>query len=148
LKSIRASDKYRKQSGDFGTIAVHPDPSGLIETSFSIMAAVNRSGGSEPLAGRHLVAWARQAGFARENIAVSGSVEIYTTHDERQFIGTTWAERLDHSEMGRRVVEMGLATRADIESWRDAWLRWIEAEDGYYGITHTEILCQNIASLK
>jgi len=111
------------------------------------MAAVNRSGGSEPRAGRYLVAWARQAGFAREDIAVSGSVEIYSTREERQFIGTTWAERHDRSEMGRRVVEMGLATRADVESWKDAWLRWIEAEDGYFAITHTEILCQNSGSV-
>jgi hypothetical protein len=124
-------------------MAVHPDPSSLITTSITAHASLLRTSGSEPLAGRHLLSWALSAGFARENIVVSGSVDLSCTPEERCLVGTAYADRFERSELGRRVVEAGLGTREEVEAWKDAWKGWVEEVSGWYAVTQTEILCRN-----
>lgn len=101
---------------------------------------VMRSGGSEPNAGRRLGAWASKAGFERANIQVTASVEVYSTRARRELIATRFAERLLQSEVGRRAVELGITTREEIQEIADAWKIWISDEDGYLGMTSTELL--------
>ena len=72
-----------------------------------------RAIGGEPDAGRRMLAWARQAGFA--SVQASGSAWCYTGTEDRTWWGTSWAERLTKSPFGDRAVEHGLATRDDLE---------------------------------
>jgi hypothetical protein len=110
-----------------------------------IFQKVMRSGGGEPNAGRRLVAWAREVGFEREELQVSAVVEVYSSRSEREFIATRYYERILHSEVGRKAEELGIATREEIESVANAWKQWIDDDDGYFGMTSTEILCRKNA---
>jgi hypothetical protein len=110
-----------------------------------IFEKVMRSGGSEPNAGRRLVAWARKAGFEREELQVSAVVEVYSSRSEREFIATRYYERILHSEVGRKAEELGIATREEIESVANAWKQWIDEDNGYFGMPSTEILCRKNA---
>src|SRR5208337_4778292 len=96
--------------------------------------------GGEPDAGRHLLSWARQAGFAA--IEASASAWCYTGPEDRPWWGTSWAERLTESPFGDRAVEHGLATRQDLARLAEAWRRWAASEDGWLLIPHGEILCE------
>jgi hypothetical protein len=110
-----------------------------------IFQKVMRSGGSEPNAGRRLAAWAREAGYTREELQVSAAVEVYSSRSEREYIATQYYERLLHSDVGRKAEELGIATREEIERAANAWKQWINDDDAYYGMPSTQILCRKNA---
>jgi hypothetical protein len=101
---------------------------------------VARAIGGEPDAGRHMHAWARQAGFT--TIQATASAWCYTGPEERAWWGSSWADRLTISPFGDRAVEHGLATRDDLERLAGAWRHWAESEDAWFVIPHGEILCE------
>jgi hypothetical protein len=101
---------------------------------------VIRSGGSEPNAGRRLLAWAREAGFQREHIQVTSAVGVYATRARRQFIANRFAGGLLQSDVGTKAIELGLTTKKEIDAIADAWKTWVEDDNGYLGMTDTEIL--------
>jgi hypothetical protein len=107
-----------------------------------IFEKVMRSGGSEPNAGRRLTAWAREAGFKREELQVSAVVELYSARPEREFIATRYYERLLYSEVGRKAEELGIATKEEMKRVANAWKEWIDDDDGYFAMPHTEVLCR------
>jgi SAM-dependent methyltransferase len=101
---------------------------------------VARANGGEPDAGRRLLSWAREAGF--DDIAPSGSLWCYATDDTRQWWGGMWADRILHSELGRDLLHLGLATPAQLEEISTAWRDWAAAPDGWLAIPNAEILCR------
>jgi SAM-dependent methyltransferase len=127
------------RDGDYGGMFWFPDDPGLTEWQ-ALYQKVARALGGEPDAGRHMLSWARQAGF--EAVEASASAWCYTGPVDRPWWGASWAERLTESPFGDRAVEHGLATRDDLERLAQAWRRWAASEDGWFGIPHGEILCQ------
>jgi SAM-dependent methyltransferase len=127
------------RDGDYGGFLWFPGEPALDEW-LALYRAVARAIGGEPDAGRHLLAWARRAGFT----AVEGSASAwcYTGAGDRAWWGTSWAERLTKSPFGDRAVEHGLATRDDLERLAGAWLRWADSEDAWFLIPHGEVLAQ------
>jgi SAM-dependent methyltransferase len=125
------------RDGDYGGFFWFPSDPGLDEWQ-ALYRAVARALGGEPDAGRHLLAWARAAGFAE--IQASAGAWCYTGPADRPWWGSLWAQRLTESPFGDRAVEHGLATRADLERLARAWLRWADSEDGWFLIPHGEIL--------
>jgi len=128
---------------DFATTTIYPSIPRYVELYENVI----RTGGCEPYAGRRLAAWARAAGFDRADITVSASVEICSSREEREVQGNRAAERLLHSDLGQRAVGLGFATREEVLSIAEAWKKWIDDDDGYYSITHTEIVCRKKAEL-
>jgi SAM-dependent methyltransferase len=126
------------RDGDYGGFFWYPEEPGLTEW-LALYRNVARALGGEPDAGRRLLSWARQAGFAE--VEASGGAWCYTG-EERTWWGESWAERLTRSPFGQRAVEHGLATREDLERLAQAWLRWAASEDGWILIPSGEILCQ------
>jgi len=126
------------RDGDYGGFFWFPSDPGLDEWQ-ALYRDVARALGGEPDAGRHLLSWARAAGFA--SVEASGSAWCYTGPDDRPWWGLLWAQRLTESPFGDRAVEHGLATRADLERLAGAWRRWADSEDGWFLIPHGEILC-------
>ena len=45
-------------------------------------------------------------------------------------------------DVGDRVVERALATRADLRRLAEAWLRWAASDDGWFLIPHGEVLAR------
>jgi len=136
------------READMGTLAIYP-PTQRLEYLWDITRHSIRSGGGEPDAGRFLVAWAREAGFARSEVAVTGTVDIASTAEERRIIGTTHPDRLLSSEMGTKAIEagiLGLTTRQNLEDIAAAWKEWISDDDGFFALTQTEVLCRKDTS--
>jgi SAM-dependent methyltransferase len=127
------------RDGDYGGMFWYPGDPELAEWR-ELYRDVARALGGEPDAGRHLLAWARAAGFAE--IEASAGAWCYAGPDDRPWWGTLWAQRLTESPFGDRAVEAGLATRADLERLARAWLRWADSENGWFFIPHGEVLCQ------
>lgn len=101
---------------------------------------VARANRGEPDAGRRLLSWAQQAGFA--DVTPTGSLWCYATPETRDWWGGMWADRILHSTVARDLVSLDLATAAQLEEISAAWREWAAAEDGWIAIPHGEILCR------
>ena len=99
-----------------------------------------RANRGEPDAGRRLLSWAQQAGFA--DVTPTGSVWCYATPATREWWGGMWADRILHSRVARDLLDLGLATTAQLEEISAAWRAWATAPDGWLSIPHGEILCR------
>jgi len=99
-----------------------------------------RANGGEPDAGRRLLSWALEAGF--DDVTPTGSLWCYATPVTREWWGGMWADRILHSDVARELLQLGLATTAQLEEISAAWRAWAAAPDGWLAIPHGEILCR------
>ena len=90
------------RDGDYGGFFWFPSDPGLDEWQ-ALYRDVARALGGEPDAGRHLLAWARAAGFS--DVLASGSAWCYTGPDDRPWWGAVGAaaDRIAVRGPGRRA---------------------------------------------
>jgi 2-polyprenyl-3-methyl-5-hydroxy-6-metoxy-1,4-benzoquinol methylase len=122
---------------DYGALAWHPADAGL-EDWLDLYRRVHRRNGSQPEAGRRLVSWAHAAGL-REVTATTSSW-CFAGAAEREWWGNSWAGRATASSFAEQAVAYGLATTAELAGIAAAWLRWRDADDGWLGMLHGELL--------
>ncbi len=125
------------RDADYGGMFWFPAEPGLAQWQ-TLYRSTARALGGEPDAGRRLLSWARSAGL--REVRASASSWCYASPQDRAWWGATWAERLTASPFGDRAVELGLATRQDLERLAQAWRRWADGEDGAFFVPHGEIL--------
>ena len=127
------------RDADFGAMIWYPEPPGM-DAWLPIYCAVARGNGGEPDAGRRLVAWARAAGFT--DVTASSSTWCFSTPEDRAWWSESWGGRMVASAVADRAVEAGHATREELERVRDGWEAWAAADDGWFSVTHGEIICR------
>lgn len=106
--------------------------------------AAARASGGEPDAGRRLLSWARDAGFAE--VTATSSTWCFATPEDRHWWGGMWAQRILDSGIARQLVDDGHATTDDLRRISAAWRTWAAADDGWLSLVHGEILCRVPAS--
>src|ERR1700756_65615 len=99
-----------------------------------------RANGGEPDAGRRVLSWALEAGF--DDVTPTGSLWCYATAATREWWGGMWADRILHSDVARELLQLGLASPAQLDEISVAWRDWAAAPDGWMAIPHGEILCR------
>lgn len=122
---------------DLRTAAAHPD---MTSEWFDVYLAVAEHDGVDPSAGRHLLTWARQAGFT-QTIA-SASAWCFATPEDRELWGGSWADRVVSSAYAVRAVELGFSTPERNQAVADRWHRWAADPDGWMSITSGELLAR------
>lgn len=127
------------RDADYAAMTWYPEVAGLTEW-LDLYHRVARGNDAEPDAGRHLLAWARAAGFTE--ITPSATAWCHATPDERAYWGGTWAERIVSSFIADQARDRGLATDADLRRISEAWRTWAADDDGWFAILHGEILCR------
>jgi hypothetical protein len=100
-------------------------------------AAATANGG-EPQAGRRLLAWAHRARLT--DVEAGSSTWCFSTPEDRQWWGGMWADRIMQSALATQLLDSGLATSADLELVRDAWLAFADDDNGWLSLLHGEIL--------
>ena len=126
------------RDGDYAGFAWFPaDP--WLDAWLVAYRQVARANGGEPDGGRRLWAWARAAGFA--HVVGTASSWCFCEPADRRFWGELWADRMTQSALAERAVELGVASRSDLEAMAAAWRRWAGNPDGWFGLLHGEILC-------
>ena len=106
----------------------------------AVYLAVTRRNGAEADAGRHLPAWARQAGF--DDVTYTTSTWTFATPEERAWWTDLWAERVVRSSLAEQAVEYGVATATELEELAAGWRAWGQHPDGVFVILHGEIVCR------
>ena len=127
------------RDGDYGGMTWYPELPVLDEWR-ALYIAVARGNGGEPNGGRHLHAWARQAGFT--DVTCSSSNWTYATEADRAWWGGLWADRTVKSAFAAAATAGGYATAADLERIADGWRAWAADEDGWFLVPNGEILCR------
>lgn len=140
--------ELRRVARDDGVVAVREadyagftwfpvDPA--LDRWLALYHAVARGNDAEPDAGRRLLGWALDAGFAR--VTPSASVWCHATAEDRAWWSGLWADRVRSSAFATQALERGLAGRDDLEELADAWRRWGASDRGWLTILHGEVLC-------
>lgn len=146
VRALREMRRVAKPGGivaardaDFGAMIWYPNPPGM-DSWLPVYYKVARGNGGEPDAGRRLVSWAREAGFT--DVTASASNWCYSTPEEREWWSESWGGRLVRSSVADNAVAGGHATREELERVYAGWKTWAAAEDGWYAVTHGEIICR------
>jgi SAM-dependent methyltransferase len=126
------------RDSDYASFSWHP-PDERLTQWLALYRDIARGNGGEPDAGRHLFAWAQQAGFSK--VTASASAWCFATPEEREWWGGLWAERMTSSAIARQALRDGRATDAQLAAIAEAWRTWAAAEDGWFAVLHGEILC-------
>ena len=115
----------------------YPGSPGL-ERWLEVYAAVAESNGGEPDAGSHLRAWCREAGFSV--VEASATAWCFADEADRAWWGGLWADRITSTSLADQAVELGVATRDELEQLGAAWRSWAAAPDGWFAVLHGEVL--------
>ena len=103
-----------------------------------VYCGVAEANGGEPDAGSHLRSWALEAGFGE--VMTSASAWCFASDDERTWWGGLWADRVSTTALGRRAVELGLATEPELTEMAEGWRRWSSVPDAWFAVLHGEVL--------
>jgi SAM-dependent methyltransferase len=126
------------RDSDYKAMAWYPELP-VLDEWMALYQRISRRNSGEPNAGRRLLSWANAAGFAE--VTATSSVWCYASQTEREWWGGMWADRILHTAIAEQAVEYGYATRADLERISAGWREWSADKDGWFAITHGEILC-------
>jgi hypothetical protein len=99
---------------------------------------IARGNGGEPDAGRRLLAWGREAGFAE--LTATSSTWCFATPEDRAWWGGMWADRVLKSEFAATALRTGAAAQADLQRISDGWRAWAAHPDGWLSLLHGELL--------
>ncbi|MGZ4539682.1 MAG: class I SAM-dependent methyltransferase [Blastococcus sp.] len=122
---------------DYGAVTWFPADPGL-DSWLDLYYRVARHNSGEPDAGRMLLAWAHEAGL--RGVLASTSSWCFSTPEEREWWGNSWAGRATASAFAEQSLEYGLATQDELAGIASAWLRWAASDDGWLGMLHGELL--------
>ena len=103
-----------------------------------LFLAVARRNGGYPVAGRHLLRWAHEAGL--RDIRYTTSTWTFSTPEDVSWWAGSWSERALHSAFAEQAVEYGLATAADLQELSDGWQAWSEQPHAHITLLHGELL--------
>lgn len=127
------------RDADYRAMAWYP-PTPELDEWMETYQRLARSNRAEPDAGRHLLAWAHQAGLSE--VEASSSNWLYATEERRRWHADMWAERVVSSAFAEQTVERGLADEAALRRIAAGWHRWGESPDGWFMIPNGEIIAR------
>ena len=128
------------RDSDYEAGALAPaDP--MLARWLELYGEVTRANDADANAGRHLLGWAQQAGFA--DVTFTTSTWTFAEPETRSWWGELWAERCLVSTFAEQALEYGLSDRAELEAIASAWRRWSQKDDGCAIIVLGEIIARS-----
>ncbi len=114
--------------------------SGLLDRWLSLYHQICDANEVEADAGRHLLRWARDAGFS--DVQVSATSWVYATPETRAWWCDLWADRVTKSTYADQAVALGLAEPAELEDIARGFRAWADDPDAVFVVPSTEILAR------
>lgn len=127
------------RDADYAAFTWYPEDA-VLDRWLELYHAVARGNDAEPDAGRRLLGWALDAGFA--DVAASASVWCFATDEDRSWWSDLWADRVRASAFAAQALERGLADADELETLADGWRRWGASDRAWLTILHGEVLCR------
>jgi SAM-dependent methyltransferase len=127
------------RDSDYGSMTWYPDNPSL-ERWLTLDRTVARQNGGDPDAGRRLLSWAQQAGFAE--VTPSASVWCFANPADREWWGGMWADRIVVSSLAEQAISRRLASLEQLDEMGAGWRRWAVEPDGWFAVLHGELICR------
>lgn len=125
------------RDSDYAAFAWYPRLPGL-DRWLDLYQVAARANGGEPDAGRHLLAWAHEAGL--DDVTATSSTWCFATPEARAWWGGMWAERITASALADQLLREGRASESELDVVAGAWRAWAADRDGWISIPHGELL--------
>lgn len=129
------------RDADYDGMAWYPPSSGL-DDWLTLYQEVTEANRADADAGRKLLSWVREAGFAPDAIHPSASAWCYAGPTDRVWWSDLWADRCVRSNFAAQAIEHGLADEVGLEQLADAWHAWGAQEDAWFSILHGEVVAR------
>lgn len=136
---VRPDGVVAARDVDYEGVIWYPQVPALDEW-LEIYLRVHRGTSGEPAAGRHLKAWAREAGFTA--VTSSASLWLFETPEDRAWWSGSWAVRAVESQFAEHAVRLGIADRSTLERVADGWQEWGASPDGWLLMPHAEVIAR------
>jgi SAM-dependent methyltransferase len=134
---LRPGGTVAVREADFGTFAWSPaDP--MLDRWVELYYEVTTRNGADARGARHLLGWARTAGFV--DVRATSSTWTFADPDSRAWWGELWADRTELSSFGEQARAYRLSDDAELAAIAAAWRRWAASADGFFALLHCEIL--------
>ena len=144
VKALSEAKRVLKPGGicaarevDWGTAVLWP-PDERLSAFLDVYSRVAARNGGDDCAGRRLKEWFIQAEFS--DLDVTTSTWAFSDQNGLKWWGEQWAERILHSELGRRALDYGIATDNDLEEISRGWLEWVDKRGAFFTFIHVEII--------
>lgn len=148
IAAIREMHRVAKPGGivaardaDYSAMTWFPESAGLTEWN-ALYHEVTAAYGYQADAGRRLLSWFQEAGFAPDALTGSAGVWCYASPESRDWWGGLWAERCIESNFAVQAKEAGLADDVALEELAHEWQRWAAQPDGWFSVLNGEILAR------
>lgn len=105
-----------------------------------IYRAVAHHNDAEPDAGRHLLGWARSAGFSE--VVSTADTWVFATAEDRRWWGGLWADRVTSSALADQAVGYGIATADELHHVAEAFREWALEDAGWFVVVNAELICR------
>ncbi len=135
---VRPGGVVAVRDADYAGMHWAPE-SAALDQWLSVYRRVAKANDAEPDAGRHLVRWAREAGF--DHVSATADVWLFADPEPRAWWGSTWAERVVSSSLAEQAVELGYATADELAELATGWKAWLNEEDGWFVVPHGQLIC-------
>ncbi|KAH9891802.1 methyltransferase type 11 [Cubamyces lactineus] len=129
------------READMDGLVWYPEVEGLKEWQEGYIAVARASGG-QPRAGRRLHAWAKEAGFADEDVALSASVWCFCTPEDRAYWSGLWADLTVSSHFAVSAKKHGICDEERLKRLAAAWRKWGAREDGWFTLMSGEMIAR------
>ncbi|GMA25347.1 hypothetical protein GCM10025864_31060 [Luteimicrobium album] len=129
------------RDADYSAMTWYPENAGLTEWN-ELYHEVTSAYGYQADAGRRLLAWVQESGFAPAGIVPSAGVWCYATPTDREWWGELWAERCLESNFAVQAKDSGLADDVALEQLAHEWKAWAASPEGWFAVLHGEVLAR------
>jgi len=132
------------RDADYSSMLAYPNLRGIDEWR-RIYRATCYKNDAEPDAGRYLLKWCMDSGFAEEQVKYTMSVVPYVTQAEREDWGLAWRTRALESDFAKQAVHYGLASREELQEISETWVEFTKAPGAVFYYVNGEVLAQKPA---
>ena len=134
---LRTGGLVAVRDSDYETM-IHAPVEPAIERWRELYHQVAAGNGGNANAGRFLLGWVRAAGFV--DPVVTTSTTTHAEPEARQSWGGMWAVRIVDTDFAEHAVNLGLATRSELEEISAAFCRWAASPDGFWSYMCGEVV--------
>jgi ubiquinone/menaquinone biosynthesis C-methylase UbiE len=121
---------------------LHYPPSEGLERFQELFFAISKSVGGTPDAGVILPKFAREAGFARDGVALTAGTWCYRSQEDLDWWCGMWSERVLASDYKLNALRTGLTSEEELQRISEAFGKFAKEEDAVYIVVHGEIICR------
>ncbi|KAJ9216557.1 hypothetical protein DTO166G4_1773 [Paecilomyces variotii] len=146
---VKALSEMRRVTKKGGIVAAresadmtwYPRLKGL-DDFFDVYMKVAKAKGGNPNPGSYIHVWAQEAGFARDDVTCTAGAWCFSSPQDRQYWGGAFSERVISPGYVENAVNGGVCKKDDLERISESWKEWARSKDGWFTVTHGEIICR------